>query len=263
VTRAAVAAVARWIGGAVPVLVASLMIVPSAIVAVLSFSGDAFIKFPPRTWGLRQYATLLTSSVWYDPFLRSLGIAVIASTLAVVIGVTATLALHRGAMPGRQMLQIVGIGPLLAPGVAYAVALYSLFAWLGLLGTVQALVLAHTTVTVPFVFLITGSAITKVPRELELAALSLGATRFQAWRDVTLRFLAPAITASLIFAFVASFDETVITAFLSGVGFVTLPVAIFHSVRDGIDPVITAIATLLTVSTGALLTLHTLLRRHR
>jgi ABC-type spermidine/putrescine transport system permease subunit II len=118
-------------------------------------------------------------------------------------------------------------------------------------------------VTVPFVFLITGSAITKVPRDLELAALSLGATRFQAWRDVTLRFLAPAIAASFIFAFVASFDETVITAFLSGVGFVTLPVAIFHSVRDGIDPVITAIATLLTLGTGGLLTMHTVLRRRR
>jgi len=251
----------RALGAALPVLVALFMIMPSVIVAVLSFSGDTFIKFPPRTWGLRQYTTLLTSSVWHDPFFRSLGVASVAAALSVLVGVTATLAVHRGGLPGRHLLQIIGIGPLLAPGVAYAVALYSLFAWLGLLGTVPAIVLAHATLTVPFVFLITGSAITKVPRDLELAALSLGATRFEAWRDVTLRFLAPAIGASFIFAFVASFDETVITAFLSGVGFVTLPVAIFHSVRDGIDPVITAIATLLTVSTGGLLTLHTLLRR--
>jgi ABC-type spermidine/putrescine transport system permease subunit II len=248
---------------AVPVAVALLMIVPSVIVAVLSFSGDAFIKFPPASWGLRQYATLLTSPTWHDPLVRSLGVAVVSASLAVLVGVAATLALHRAGMPGRQLLQIVGIGPLLAPGVAYALALYSLFAWLGLLGTVQAIVLAHAALTVPFVFLITGSAITKVPQDLELAALSLGATRFQAWRDVTFRFLAPAIAASFIFAFVASFDETVVTAFLSGVGFVTLPVAIFHSVRDGIDPVITAIATLLTLGTGALLTMHALLRRSR
>lgn len=253
----------RAVGAAIPVLVGLLMIVPSMLVAILSFSGDPFIKFPPRTWGLRQYATLLTSSVWHDPFLRSLGVAAVSATLAVTAGVTATLALHRGRIPGGRVLQVLGLGPLLAPGVAYAVALYSLFAWFGLLGTVRAIVLAHATLTVPFVFLITGAAITKVPQELELAALSLGATRFQAWRDVTLRFLAPAIGASFIFAFVASFDETVITAFLSGVGFVTLPVAIFHSVRDGIDPVITAIATLLTAGTGGLLTLHTLLRRRR
>jgi len=261
--RATLIAALRMLGIALPVLVALYMIVPSVIVAILSFSGDTFIKFPPRSWGFRQYATLLTSSVWQDPLFRSLGVASIAAVLAVLVGVTATLALHRGGLPGRHLLQIVGIGPLLAPGVAYAVALYSLFAWLGLLGTVPAIILAHATVTVPFVFLITGAAITKVPHDLELAALSLGATRFEAWCDVTLRFLAPAIGASFIFAFVASFDETVITAFLSGVGFVTLPVAIFHSVRDGIDPVITAIATLLTVSTGGLLTLHTFLRRSR
>jgi ABC-type spermidine/putrescine transport system permease subunit II len=248
---------------ALPVAVAVLMIVPSALVAVLSLSGDDFIKFPPARWGLRQYATLLTSATWHDPLVRSLGVAAAAATLAVLVGVAATLAQHRARMRGRQLLQIVGIGPLLAPGIAYAVALYSLFAWLGLLGTVHAIVLAHAALTVPFVILITGSAITKVPQDLELAALSLGATRFQAWRDVTLRFLAPAIGASFIFAFVASFDETVVTAFLSGVGFVTLPVAIFHSVRDGIDPVITAIATLLTLATGALLTVHTLLRRRR
>jgi ABC-type spermidine/putrescine transport system permease subunit II len=254
--------VARAVLGALPVAVAVLMIVPSLIVAVLSFSGDTFIAFPPRTWGMRQYATLLGASAWRDPFVRSVSVAALSSTVAVLVGVAATLALHQdGRLPGRQFLQILGIGPLLAPGVAYAIALYALFARLGLLGTVPAIVLAHATVTVPFVFLITGSAITKVPRELELAALSLGASRLQAWRDVTLRLLGPAIGASLIFAFVASFDETVITAFLSGVGFVTLPVAIFNSVRDGIDPVITAIATLLTAGTGGVLTLHTLLRR--
>jgi ABC-type spermidine/putrescine transport system permease subunit II len=250
--------------GAVPLVVAALMIVPSLLVALLSFSGDTFIAFPPRTWGVRQYVTLLRAGAWHDPFIRSMTVAAVSSTVAVLVGAAATLALqHGGRGPARQLLQVLGIGPLLAPGVAYAVALYALFARLRMLGTVQAVVLAHVTVTVPFVFLIMGSAITKVPRELELAALSLGASRFEVWRDVTLRLLWPAIAASFIFAFVASFDETVITAFLGGIGFVTLPVAIFNSVRDGIDPVITAIATLLTAGTGAVLVIHALLRRHR
>jgi len=261
--RSPLASACRAVGAALPLAVGVLMVVPSLIVALLSFSGDPFIKFPPRTWGFRQYVTLFTSDVWHGPFVRSLGVAAVAATVAVAVGLSATLALHRGRLPGRQLLQVIGIGPLLAPGIAYAIALYSLFARLGLLGTVHGIILAHAALIVPFVFLITGSAISKVPRELELAALSLGATRYQAWRDVTLRFLAPAIGASYIFAFVASFDETVITAFLSGVGFITLPVAIFHSVRDGIDPVITAIATLLTLSTGSLLTVHALLRRRR
>jgi ABC-type spermidine/putrescine transport system permease subunit II len=239
------------------------LVLPTAIVAIVSFSSDTFIEFPPRTYGLRQYSTLLEGSTWLDPFLRSLVIASIVCVASTVIGLAAVLGIHRTSVPGRNLLPMFGIAPLLAPGIAYAVALYSLFAWLKLLDTPEALILAHTTIAVPFSLLIIGSAITRVPRELELAALSLGASRMQAWRDVTLRMLLPAIGASLIFSFIASFDEPVLASFLSPVGFVTLPVAIFNSVRFSVDPVITAIATLLAVGTGLLLGLYALLRRAR
>jgi ABC-type spermidine/putrescine transport system permease subunit II len=99
-----------------------------------------------------------------------------------------------------------------------------------------------------------------VPRELEAAAHSLGASQLRAWRDVTLPLLLPAIAASFIFSFVTSFDEAVLASFL---GYQTLPVAIFNSVRFGIDPVITAIATILTLSTGGMLTVFALLQRTR
>jgi ABC-type spermidine/putrescine transport system permease subunit II len=234
------------------------MIVPSVLVVVLSFSDDSFIKFPPDNWGGRQYETLFHSQDWLDPALRSLGVATASAMLATLIGVGAVLAMHRLDMPGRNLLQFVGIGPLLVPGVAYAVALYAFFAWTGLLGTSQALILAHTTLAVPFVLLIAGAAILRVPRELEAAAHSLGASRLRAWRDVTLPLLLPAIAASFIFSFVTSFDEAVVASFL---GYQTLPVAIFNSVRFGIDPVITAIATILTLSTGALLSVYALLQR--
>jgi ABC-type spermidine/putrescine transport system permease subunit II len=259
-----VAAVGRRALGAVEsVLLAGVvvyMIVPSVLVVVLSFGDDSFIKFPPSKWGWRQYDTLFHSHDWLDPALRSLGVATVSALLATLIGLAAVLAMHRLDMPGRNILQFVGIGPLLVPGVAYAVALYAFFAWTGLLGTPQALVLAHTTIAVPFVLLIAGAAIVRVPRELEAAAHSLGASQLRAWRDVTLPLLLPAIAASFIFAFVTSFDEAVLASFL---GYQTLPVAIFNSVRFGIDPVITAIATILTLSTGGMLTVFALLQRTR
>jgi len=241
--------------------VAACMLFPSALIGVLSFSGDAFIKFPPRTWGWRHYASVAQAEKWRGPFLRSLLVAGVASPLAVAVGVAATVALHRTGLPGRHLLQMAGIAPLLLPGVAYAIAVYSLFAWLKLLNRVESVILTHVTHAVPFVLLITGAAFSRVPRELELAALSLGASRLQAWWDVTLPLLGPAIVASLIFAFKSSLDETVITSFLAAPGFETLPVAIFNSVREGTDPVIMAIATPLTLFTGALLVAYTLLRR--
>lgn len=243
--------------------IALAMLLPSLLVAVLSFSGDEFITFPPRSWGLRQYAVLLSAREWREPFVRSVVVAAIASPVAVLIGLTAVVGLHRTPIRGKTVLQALGIGPALMPGVAYAVALYSLFAWLGLLQTAQSVVIAHVVLCVPFVVLIAGTAISRVPRDLELAAMSLGAERRQALRDVTLPLISPAILASLLFAFVHSFDDTVITSFLSGVGFETLPVAIFNAVREGVEPVITAIATLLTAATALLLAAHTFLRRSR
>jgi ABC-type spermidine/putrescine transport system permease subunit II len=141
------------------------------------------------------------------------------------------------------------------------VALYSLFADLRLLGSFFGLLMVHITMALPFVLLIIGAAISRVPRELELAALSLGASRTRAWRDITLRLLLPALVASFIFAFIGSFDEAIVTSFLASIGFVTLPVEIFSSVRFGVDPVITAIATLLTLATALLMVIYGMMRR--
>ncbi len=242
-------------------LVVVFMVVPTVIVVLLSFSGDEFIRFPPRSWGTRQYETLVGSDEWLTPLWRSLGLGISSALLAVIIGFSAVMALYRTAAPGKELLQFLGLGPLLAPSVAYAVALYSLFADLRLLGSFFGLLMVHITMALPFVLLIIGAAISRVPRELELAALSLGASRTRAWRDITLRLLLPALVASFIFAFIGSFDEAIVTSFLASIGFVTLPVEIFSSVRFGVDPVITAIATLLTLATALLMVIYGMMRR--
>jgi ABC-type spermidine/putrescine transport system permease subunit II len=237
------------------------MVFPSLVILLLSFSNDSFIRFPPQEWGFRQYTTLVSSPHWIDPLLRSLAIAVTTALIIVPIGLLAVLALHRTSLPGKGGLQFLGLAPLLVPQIAYAVALYVLFVQLGLVGKFHGLVLAHMILALPFVLLISGAAVTRVPVELELAAMSLGASQLRAWLDVTLRLLIPAIVASLIFAFVVSFDEVIMAVFLSGVGQVTLLVAIFSSVRFGVDPVITAISTLLTIVSAVLLSIYAVLRR--
>jgi ABC-type spermidine/putrescine transport system permease subunit II len=239
------------------------MLAPSVVVILLSFSNDDFIRLPPTGWGFRQYVTLFSGGEWLPPLWRSLVLAAWTAALAVPLGLAAVLGLYRTATPGRRAVQFLGLAPLLVPGIAYAVALYSLLAEARLLGRFEGLVAVHITLALPYVLLITGAAITRVPRTLEMAALSLGASRLRSWLDITLRLLLPAIVASAIFAFISSFDETVITSFLSGSGFVTLPVAIFNNVRYGVDPVITAIATLLTLGTAFLLAINLVLKRAR
>ncbi len=110
--------------------------------------------------------------------------------------------------------------------------------------------LANLTLAIPVMLLVTSAAMSRIPPELELAAMVAGASRLRAWLGITLRLLAPAIMAGTVLAFVASLDEAVLINFLGGPGLETLPKAILDSVRYGLEPVITAIATLLMVGTS-------------
>jgi putative spermidine/putrescine transport system permease protein len=149
----------------------------------------------------------------------------------------------------------------MVPQVAYALAIYGVLADLGLLGTYVGLVLSHVAIAFPLVIVVVRAAIVRLPRDLELVAMTLGASRAQAWTGITLRLLAPAIATGALFALIASFDEAVFVSFVGGPGLVTLPKAIFDSVRLGVDPAITAIATGLMLVTAAVLLVAEWLRK--
>jgi putative spermidine/putrescine transport system permease protein len=248
-------------GGIATGIFAALLLLPALLVVVLSFSGDSVFAFPPHSWGLRQYRTLFEQAKWGEALWLSVRIAVPAVLLSVAISVPAVLAIHRSRLPGREVLQAAGVTSLIIPISAYAVAMYGVFVQLHLLGTMLGLIIANTVLSLPLVLLVVSAALSRIPVELELAAMTAGASRTRAWSGVTLRLLAPAILAGSVLAFITSFDEAVFINFLGGPGQTTLPKAVFDSVRFGVDPVITAIATLLIVATSLLMLLALRLRR--
>jgi ABC-type spermidine/putrescine transport system permease subunit II len=237
--------------GALAAVTAFLLLVPAAFVAVLSFSNDAFFDFPPHSWGLHQYRTLLEDPRWGSALWLSAKIAAPVAVLSAAIVVPTLLAVHRSHLPGRHALQFGGMTGIILPVSAYAVALYGVFAQTGLLGTYGGLVLADLMLAIPITLAVSTAAMSRVPVELELAAMVAGANRGRAWLGVTLPLLYPAILAGMVLAFVTSFDEAVFVNFLGGAGLETLPKVILNSVRYGLNPVITAIATLLMVATSA------------
>jgi len=236
-------------GAAVAVTTLALL-VPAVLVALLSFSNDRFFDFPPHAWGLRQYRTLLEDPRWGSALWLSVRIAVPVALLAALVVVPTLFTVHRSRLPFRNAVQVGGIAGIILPISAYAVAMYGLYAQVGLLGSYWGLVLANLTLGVPVMLLVTSAAMSRIPVELELAAMVAGASRVQAWLAITLRLLAPAILAGGVLAFVTSLDEAVLINFLGGPGLQTLPKAILDSVRYGLEPVIAAIATLLMVGTS-------------
>jgi ABC-type spermidine/putrescine transport system permease subunit II len=249
-TARVLSSILSWAAFTNVLIVIVLMFVPVFAVTILSFSNESFLHFPPAQWGLRQYVVFFSSPYWTASIIKSFMIGIPAAILATIIGLPAVFALNRSELPFREALQTLGLSPLIIPGVAYAVAMYTFYAQIRLIGNPIGLVLVHAILALPFVIIIVGAAVNRIPRELELVAMTLGASRFRAMTGITLRLLLPAIGAAFVFAFITSFDEAVFVSFIGGPGLITLPKAIFNSVLTGIDPLITAVAAVLMVCTG-------------
>lgn len=252
----------QWAGRLVLAGIVLFLVTPAALVIALSFSNADYISFPPPSWGFRQYQALAEGAVWLRSIWLSVKLAAPTALLSVAIAVLAAYAIHRTRLPGGQFLAFASLTSLIAPVSAYAVALYGFYALTGLLGRPVGIVLSHTVLAFPLALLVTNAALTRIPQELELVAMTLGASRWRAWIGITGRLLVPGLIVSFVFAFLTSFDEAVFINFLGGPGLVTLPKAIFDSVRFGVDPLITAIATILMIISAVIAGLAAVVERH-
>jgi ABC-type spermidine/putrescine transport system permease subunit II len=233
----------RWLG-LVSILVLAFLCLPVIIVVAMSFSSAKSLEFPPPGLSLRWYGTFFGDSRWLDAGTNSVLLAGLASTIALLLGTVASYALLRGRFPGRRLIEANFMAPIIVPSIITAVALFIAFARTGVRGTFGALVLAHTILVVPYVVLIMRVAIKSFDERIEQVAFTLGASKLRVLWSVVLPNLVPSAVAAWIFAFIISFDEVVVTLFLSGT-YMTIPKRMFNELIMQINPTITAIATIL------------------
>ncbi len=223
-----------------------VLMVPSLVVIPVSFGGRGELTFPPHDFSLDLYADFFTDEAWWGAAVQSFRVAILSTVLTVVLGLPASYALGRGNFPGRQLLTVVFLSPILVPLIVLGLGLYLHFAGIGIAGTTTALVIAHTVLACPFVVLSIASGLRQIDPALETAATIMGAGRAR----VVFRVVIPQIHASIaiaaLFAFLISFDDVIISYFVSGATTMTLPVKMFSAIRWEISPVIAAVSTLLT-----------------
>ncbi|RUV26813.1 ABC transporter permease [Mesorhizobium sp. M5C.F.Ca.IN.020.32.2.1] len=230
--------------GAIAVSVLLFLSLPILVVVPMSFSSASTLQFPPPGFSLRWYAAFFTDPRWMSDLWTSLKVALAASTLALLLGGSAAYGLVRGRFVGRLVVEANFILPIVVPSVITALALYLVFARIGLLGTLPALIIGHMVLGVPVVVLVMTVAFREFDVRLEQVAFTLGAsTRVMLWR-VLLPNVVPSIGAAWIFAFITSFDEVIVTIFVSGT-YETVPKRMFNELVLQINPTITAIASLL------------------
>lgn len=240
---------------------AVVLVAPTAIVMIMSFSAGKLLSFPPQGLSLHWYANFLESDTWTRAIWTSTEVGIATAAVSAFLGTLMSLGLVRGRSPGLQLLQGLVLGPMVVPPVVLAIGVYFMFVRWHLTGTFLGMVAAHTALAVPYVVVVTSSSLRTFDRTLELAANSLGAGPTRTFVKVTLPLILPSVAAGCLFAFIISWDELIVAYFLSTPLVRTLPVVMWSAAQDSTDPTLAAVATFLSVITVLLLLVSHAIRR--
>ena len=240
------------------------LFVPILVVIVYSFNAGNSLQV------FAGFSTRWYRAFWNDPQIKnslvaSFEVAAVTMVVATILGTLLAfgLARARGRMGGSA--NILMLLPLITPEIVTAVGLLLLFGRVGTPLSLNTIILGHITFSISYVTVIVRARLALLNREVEEAAMDLGATELGALRLVTLPALYPAIAASALLVFVLSFDDFVTSVFISGAGTSPLPVRIYSLLRVGVSPEINAVGTTMIAITLflALATLPLLLWRRR
>jgi len=237
------------------------LLLPSLIVVPMSFSDSELIIFPPKGYSFHLYQRYVEEAGWVSATILSLRVAIWTTILSICLGVPAAYALVRGNFPGRRMLAMFLLSPIMLPSVVLALAFYIYFVRISLSHGELRLVLAHCVATLPFVVVTAAAGIQTVDANIERAATIMGASRIYVFRTVTLPLVIPSIVAGALFTFLISFDEIIISIFVAKAGDTTLPIKMFSSLVFEVSPVLAAISTMLTLMSALICILVTFVQK--
>jgi len=229
----------------------AFLYVPILSMIVYSFNASRLVT----VWDSAHSPTL----VWYSELFRndeimdaaglSFRIAAVNATGAVILGTLAAFALERfRRFRGRGLFSLLTTAPMVLPEVITGLSLLLLFVVLEpLIGARGAttITIAHMTFSMAYAIVVIQARLATVDRSLEEAAMDLGARPLKVFAVITLPLIAPAIASAWVLSFILSWDDIVITSFVSGPGSTTLPQYVFSKVRLGVSPDINALATIL------------------
>ncbi|WP_207930259.1 ABC transporter permease [Streptomyces hainanensis] len=229
-----------------------VMIVPILFVVATAFTEGETLRFPPEGLSLRWFDEATSYQPFTDALLSSLQLALLATVLALAVGIPATLAIMRGRLPGRSLVEGLFLSPLILPELVVGLALFQQLMLQLELDNFQALLIGHTALLLPYAVRVTGASLVLADPALEEAARGLGASPLRTFFTVTLPVLRPGIISAALLSFVTSFNNVPISLLLQSRDFRTLPVTMLDYVQQNYTPIIAAMSTLLLAATVVL-----------
>lgn len=227
-------------------LVILFLFAPLILVALFSFNSSEISVFPIRSFTLRWYERLADNADFRTALANSLIVAGATVVIATILGLAAATGAHRYAPRLRGVLKSGASLPMMVPHLILGIALLGFYNLAQVDLSLVTVIMGHSVVAFPYVFLIVSARLVGFDSSLEEAARDLGAGPARIFWEITLPLLAPAILTAALISFTLSFDEVVVTFFTTGTDN-TLPMVIWSMLRVGITPEINAIATLTVV----------------
>lgn len=221
------------------------------VLASFDYGQRAYVVFPPEKLTLEAYRQI--PERYWESLAVSIRVALLCMVLSCLIGIPASISIVRSQLKGKGFLLGLFRAPMQIPAVVSGVAFLHLYYLIGpatglaIVGSFAGLVIAHTFAATPYVVGTLVSIMQRFDLAYEEAALSLGATRWSTFRQVTLPMIKPGIFAGALYTFMISFSEVPISVFLAGSKQVTFPVEVFNSMLFDFEPTILAISTIVTV----------------
>lgn len=231
-----------------------LLLAPTVIVLITSFTNGFSLKFPPPGYSTRWYQALWVSSPEIvDALVLSLKVAGIATSVSIVLAVAAALALAKRRENWARLAEAFFLSPLMLPTLALGLALLMLFNLAGTGLSFWTLVLGHLAITAPYIFRTTAASLIQLDPALIESARSLGAKPLFLFRTVTLPLIFRGIAAGAFIGFMYSFDNVAVSLFLSDARSEVLPIRMWYLIESSLDVRAAAVSGVLIAATLVLM----------
>ncbi len=236
---------------ALAMLVAALVFLlgPFIVVFVAGFSGDETLAFPPQSYSWRWMAHIFTVDAFRRSFATSLAVGAGSTVAALALGVPVAYALARHKLPGEELVRAIVTLPLIVPGIIVGLALLQHMVLVYNLPVLASLLVGHTALLLPYAVRVVSASLANLRADIDDAAVTLGATRVQAFMKVVLPNIRAGIAAAAVLAFITSFNQVPVSLFLTGPGISTLPIEMMSYMETSYDPSIAALSTVLVIFT--------------
>lgn len=227
-----------------------VLLFPIVGFVLMAFTRASFLSFPPDGFSTKWFEAYATSPVWMSATVRSFGIGIAAATLTLAIATMAAFGLARSQSRFAGLAFLLFMAPMVVPPIVIAIALFYLFVHLHLIATDTAIVIGHTVISMPIVFVVLLATFKTHDWRLDQVASTLGAGRFQVLRRVTFPLVKGGLLVALVTGFLTSFEELTVAIFIGGGLVTTLPKQMWDNILLQVDPTIAAasVAVLLIVT---------------